>query len=600
MTSIDNSVLLKDSIESLISSTKGNKRQILSLLTSAINHSIKIIGKKLDLNPLPHRELELSPQRLISHGYNFGVKISKNTLSFSKWLFDLPKMEKEALLYFLLIKSALIHYIPTDRFHALQEFSEGIINIITILWIQNYFTIKSTDNRIITAIRSRIYTKEIANVNYHYWDNLLVLLIRNRFDYKKVFSKYIAFIKNPSNRDLPEKQLAEKFHAWLTKQTIKPEDTISPIYLTPRLLKIVKIILESGYEDLSTSKMAKQLDVHENTVRNSFHGLSTHFGIYWRPRFNYEKISLYPYSFKIILRNNGVREKLTKRLLLIPYLKELFIGENERNEKILYSSNIYCPHIIANHIESILKKGTKNRSIKDFTFQLIRNREYYSVITTASLNPTREMFKKLLSGEKSSDINKLTLTHEQKDFSMEFNEEELFIDQNLLHFLSILRCRYLIKARYGVWVNEFYKLLKNNDIPESDVSSQMDFLNQLEIRARRRGLLDYSLNIRSFSLMDDILIIEIPIHKKTDENSLISLINKIRIFSFSALLKLYNHWLFVIPGIPHKHPVAQLTKKFLQDNGISPTLYTVQSSHFRFVPYHELYDYSKNRWKLKR
>ncbi|MHA1505255.1 MAG: hypothetical protein ACTSPT_08705, partial [Candidatus Heimdallarchaeota archaeon] len=68
------------------------------------------------------------------------------------------------------------------------------------------------------------------------------------------------------------------------------------------------------------------------------------------------------------------------------------------------------------------------------------------------------------------------------DASMEFDDDDIPFDYNLLYFLSILKNKYLLKSRYGVIVSELPRFYELNDIAISDVVSQTDFINQIEIR----------------------------------------------------------------------------------------------------------------------
>ena len=65
-------------------------------------------------------------------------------------------------------------------------------------------------------------------------------------------------------------------------------------------------------------------------------------------------------------------------------------------------------------------------------------------------------------------------------------------DYNLLNFKSVFRSRGIIKSMYIVYLDEFYEMCKRNNIPRENDKLVTDFLNQQEIRLRRRNLLYYA------------------------------------------------------------------------------------------------------------
>lgn len=585
-------------IRAILGSSSEEKEKLVPLIQSTLQEFIEQFKEQLAYDPvIPTREVVLTfnPE---THSINFGVERTISKLFFNYWFLEFRTIEKKALLYFLFVKEGLMHFISCKEDYS--DFCDAVLNIIAILFLKEYLELSSINHRILTIIRSRIYSKDIGGKNYHFWDTLLILLLRNEISFKVVFDKFYSMHERHVRSSFKEIDLINDFNQWVKKTISRGEEVIAPIFLNKRLLQIVEYLLELGYDDSSSSTIAKLMDVHENTIRNAFRELMTLIQIFWSPNLDLAKINLHPYLFKITLSQEPDTQKIEEFLLQNPYIQELFKGKTEGNVPIFYSSSFICPHIVSDQLREQLDYWKHEGAIIDYSLQLIRHRHHYSTVTMNPFNPTPKNFSELiLDKDCSLTVTKLTLRKEQKDFSMEFDDTIPSVDYNLLYFLSIIRCRYPLKARYGVWVDEFYKLCKHNDISPSNISAQMNFINQLEIRARRKKLLQYSLTLRSFSFLSDVLIIEIPLKSNYNQEKLLALIGQLRVFSWLAVLQLYDRWLISLPGISCQHPIAKLLQKIIQNRGFSPKLFTINSISYRPIPYHKLYDFDSNKWLLE-
>ncbi|MEA2070652.1 MAG: hypothetical protein U9O98_05110, partial [Asgard group archaeon] len=291
----------------------------------------------------------------------------------------------------------------------------------------------------------------------------------------------------------------------------------------------------------------------------------------------------------------SLQKKLSERLKKIPYLAYLYSGINDQNKMILYTSSLNCPHIVSEQLRHELQRFRNEENILNFTLQPIRAKAYYGAISTSPITIREKNFQNLVEN-KNNSIQKNTYYIENTSSLKVFENPLQQIDYNLLYFLSVLKAKYLIKARYGVWVDQCYKLFRLNDISSEDTRAQMDLLNQLDIRARRRNLLDYSLTMRSFSRLNTILITEIFLSNNKKEEDLAELIDRLRIFSWLGLLKFYDRWLFTLPGIGHEHPIAHLIKKEIQKTGFELSQFTINDFFGQFVPYHDLYNFETSKW----
>ncbi|MHA1442616.1 MAG: hypothetical protein ACTSPK_12265, partial [Candidatus Heimdallarchaeota archaeon] len=220
-------------------------------------------------------------------------------------------------------------------------------------------------------------------------------------------------------------------------------------------------------------------------------------------------------------------------------------------------------------------------------------------VTSDYFTPTIKMYRDLMSDNSSKiDIKKYTFSTEKRDASMEFDDDDIPFDYNLLYFLSILKNKYLLKSRYGVIVSKLPKFYELNDIAISDVVSQTDFINQIEIRARRRNLLSYALYMRSHRpRVSNMLIFEISTINNITDEKLEQLRNRLHVFSFLGVVVLSDRAIFTLPGVSHEHPIKELIEEVLAEEKIESVFYTIKLSKNRFVPLPELYDFDTQKWK---
>ncbi|MBD3190745.1 MAG: hypothetical protein GF308_08875 [Candidatus Heimdallarchaeota archaeon] len=600
-------------IEKILSASSEESELLEELLERFLHELILLVQEKLEQEPISSiRKIKIFKPKEMKE-MDFSMKRTSSTIHFDINFLHLRQTERKDMLYFLIMKECLFHFLSFEPF---ADVTEAVVDILTTLILKEVLEIRSLDHHLITAIRSRIYCKDIAEKSYNYWDSLLQILFRQNISAEIVFHQFNSLIREVSIKKWSKEQLIEQFRSFVVSK-IKGEEIIAPHFLSSRLQKIINHFLELGFEKSTTGQIAELMGLHINTIRRAFRELSSRFNTFWKTEMNYEKLKLYPHLFRISLPNQKAKEIVEKYLMEIPYVEQLFEGKTVDEEIILYSSTFNSPLSVSNQLQHDLQKLSNNELINDYVLQMIRQRIRYATITTEPFNPKAENFSKLiLNEEKSIAIQKLILTdqkshlsfpeadsrvaainNQKASYSLKINDELPTVNYNQLYFLAILKCRYLIKGRYGVWIDEFYDLCKQNDIDLSEVSTQMDFINQMEIQTRRKGLLDYWYSIRAYGLQNDILGIEIPL-AAISEKSLQEVIDKVRVFSSSALLKLYDRWFYIFQGINHKHPVAQLLQAIFNQEGLPINMFTIRSKNFRFVPLHELFDFDSNRWKV--
>ncbi len=526
---------------------------------------------------------------------SYGVNRNKNEIIIADWIFELPKMIKGYILYFIIVKESILYYLNPEFLYELRETEEAIVNIITILLLAEVFESSSLDSPLIASITARIHSTEISGRNAHYWVNLLHLLIAKKISFSEVINAIKGVFDKPFEKQ-PEAELVKGFSSWIFENAVREEDVISPIYLSNRLIDTVDNLLEFGYVIGTAPNIADKMNLHENTVRNQIQFLSENYATFWRPEINLEKINLHNYFLKIKIKDSKSFDKINQIITEIPYIKTLFHGKYS-DEQIIYTPTLICPHIVANGLDARLTDFKNKKLIEDYTLQITREKKHFATITSYPLKPDKKTFQQLIDGKYEPYLRNYLFTHSKKEFSMVI-EDDVPIDYNLLFFLAILRMKYMLRSRVGVWVNELPKLYQLNDISSADVAKQTDFLNQIEIRARKRGFLAYCFFIRSLTRRgSDILVTEIQDIDDYPEKFIKETIEKLRIFSFLGQITLYDRIILTMPGVSYHHYIKDIMATTLDQVGIKSTFYTIGLQQSKFIPFHDLFDFDEQKWK---
>ncbi|HUT81743.1 MAG TPA: hypothetical protein VMZ29_11125 [Candidatus Bathyarchaeia archaeon] len=582
---------LKEKIKNISNLTDHN--DICNILNSLLTEAIQFNALKLKLKKiLPTNNFLIQPLDQ-SFGVTLGIKRTKNEIILGEWLIDTLKTRSTSyLMYFLIVKESLVNFFE----ETLTDTDEAILNIITILWIKHFFLIKTLDNPMIKAVNHRIYQEEdIAGKHYLQFDNISNILFIKNILFEKAFAK---FYELKHLQKLSESEIFQEFRKW-TFSYISDLDVIAPIVLSKRLLPTLELLTKLNHKDANAESIAEILNLHPNSIRKQFRSILEKYIVIWRPIINSDQLKLHDYFLKVIIKD-GNFDDVYNLVSKIPYNKSVYIGESDLY-KIIYCPSLICPHLVSEQLNAKLTKLMNKNEIVDFNIQQIRERFQYGTITHSSINPTLDYFQKLLlNKDEIKELIPITTAHEKiENFSLEFDDEDQTVDYNLLYFLSILRSKYLLKQGYNVFVAELPHLYKINNIDVNDNLAGSVLLNQLEIRALKKGLLTYVFFIRSFApRAPDVLIFEIPTLNKDYRKTLTETIQQLQKFSFLAQIKIADREIYIIPGLNHTHPISNLIKQVLDKNGLESLFYTIRLQESRFIPFHELYNYDNQKWKV--
>ncbi|NHJ06086.1 MAG: hypothetical protein EAX90_14765 [Candidatus Heimdallarchaeota archaeon] len=562
------------------------ENQLILILKDTLNCFSSYFNKKPIL-PTKEITFENIPENL---GVNFGIKRLNNKIILANWILDLQIKTRGYLLSFFILKESILHFFDGE----IKDVDEAIINIITILLLVEMNDITTLDNPMLSAIRSKIYSEEIASISYAYWDKLFVLLMKKNIPFIDILEEFQSIYKN---KKLSKTEKVKLFSDWVIAKTISVEVVISPIYTNLKLIDLIETLLELGYEKSSTSIIAKKYKVSQKTITKRFKALNESYSTYWVSNINYEELNLHNYFFTISTTKEDVNHKLIQMLGEIPYLKTLFQGFDDNSMK-LYSPALICPHIISEQLREKLRKMKNEKLISDYCIQLVREKFQYYSITNFPYNPTVETFRKLISSE-NEYLRKYCFYHQKRSSILPTKDKPIKLDYNLLYFLSIIIGKYLLQARYAVRINEFEKFYKENNISITDVKAQTDLLYQNEFRAKNKDLLTFSLFMRNITIYgQDILIFEIPTVEHKSQEEINEIIKKLQVFSFLGQISLYDRYIFQVPGVSHTHPIRKVIQETLNKEEIPVSFSTIKLLKSSYVPIQDLYDYNQEKWKI--
>ena len=565
------------------------KERIEYLLQNMLDKVIELTSNKFSIKPIiATKRVKIDKiDKFID--ISFGVERSDKAFTIAEWILDLQITSKSYLLYYLILKEGLMHFVPKSY----KEASEAIINIVALLLFVDLIGINTFDNPALIVVTSRLDVTEINGRGIQFWNSLSNLLISKNIKFENIFLECLNLIKNTS---ISQEELTNQFSNFVKEKTVKEEDVIAPIYLNSKLINVIESLLSAGYENASAVEVSKTLNAHLNTIRSQFREL-TNYSTQWISVINYEKLGLNNYFIKVETENKKIFEKIKEYILSNSYIRTIFQGYcDNKNNNILYSPQLVCPHITAEQLEYKLKGYYDEGLLDSYAVQLIRDKIYYNSLTEYPYQNTLDNFRKLIN-EDDPRLKKYVFNTQKRDFSMEFDDSQIPIDSNLLFFLSILKGKFLLKGKYMVWVNELPEFYKSNNISLTDLSSQNDFLNQIDIRARKRGFLDYSLFMKNFIRRgSDILIIELLMEDETYQKEVDDLVDKLRIFSFMGRMNLYDRNILTLPGVSHDHKIKDIIEETTNKTSVKTNFYSIKLLKSKFVPYHKLYNFDEQKW----
>ncbi|NHJ46913.1 MAG: hypothetical protein FK733_03915 [Asgard group archaeon] len=560
-------------------------QSLLDILIDNLQHELP------DFKPLRNRTIVIKDLKK-EFGYDFGVQRTRSECRIASWLFDLSKYEKDALQKFLLVKEALLHFISISKIHPI--FTESLINVIVLIFIKEMGYFSTVSDRAVRFINLR---KRLNDTKQNFWFiNSFILFFTLDISPIDIIKKYHSLILQSEEESWSEEKFQQTFNDWITG-LYSPEDFFSPFYFQNRFIQIVKLLLNFGQEKSTTSFIASKMNIHVNSARNYFIELKKKARIWWLPVWNLEKFNLQNYILLLKMDSANKQSDLINLLESIPYIKTVYQSKDQNGSFVVFSNEFCCPPQLEETLNSRLKKWQDEKLITDYIFKPRQAYITHHTLSSKKIRLNLINYRKLTT--KLDDyIFRYTNSHTEYIRSLNNKSKPTIqLDYNLLSFLSIYRFRDIAKANYFVYITDFYKLCEKNNINRADNNLVMDFLNQLEIRARKRNLFNYTLLISPVTGFENVLIHEIPFNSTKEMKRATDLIEKYYIFSFTTQHVLDNKIILMVRGgFTYKHLIFDIIKQAFTQNGFDTNFYSVNWHNSKPIPFQNLFDYDNNDW----
>lgn len=547
-----------------------------------------------------YKQIEESLIEIPSVGFFYGIAKQNDKYIVANWLLSLPVREKKIILDFLFVKEAF--RISIEKICELQNtypnFIEIVLNNIAFSWLMETKKLQSIYERNTGFIVQRLQSPEEDDFRNRLFFKLQQAVYYNKDDITvfKLIQRFISYLSDGVKNNLSENKLFKKLELWINEYESKVDPSALPIKMKSKHIEILKNLQKFGIKQSTAKKIGQELNLQHDAINYHYREMMDLHVIYWLPRINYSLLSLYTYGFKVILPSNKSGEKLIQMLKGIPYIKYLVKGHISK-QKVFYAS-FECPHILHQNLDVYFESMKKKGYIEDYFFKRPRKLSLYSTVTPNKYKQDENLVNQILEDKSDLDLYKFTFQKETIDFSSESKRKSHLFDENVLGFISTLKGRLLPKGSYITFIDKFIDFCKDNKIDVSNSTEVMDFLNSLNRRCIRLGLLKYVITLWLKSSHTNNLYYEIPLNSDNDKLDFL----ENRLSTFGTLTKVaYSDRLFLsFQGISKDHKFKKIIDDFIQSLEIHFSSFYASNipEMRRCVSLHKLFDYEENTWKF--
>ncbi|NHJ87440.1 MAG: hypothetical protein FK734_18400 [Asgard group archaeon] len=568
---------------------------------------IRKIANYLDQKvPKPYPIVKLQEENsdviIPDYGKGFGAVTIESTILIAKWIMNLQKKEQPVIMKFLFVRESfrLFLYKMIADFEDYQDLIEVTLNIIAAIWIIYDEQIRLIDNPIIT-IRGHIPFEDDDIFKYLNWDWVLIDSYKYGISAYRLLMKLIAQINKAKKQQLIQATIASEYLEWVELQKQEESFLSLPIYFKQKHFDMLKAMVKLGAIKASAKNVGNLIGKSYNVVDISYKELFEDYSIYWRAKPNILLLRLYPYHFRLTLKNKESFNRILRYLKSQKYLKDIDIYDAGDNGFVV-AGTLDCPLIVSNKFSNYLEKLSKQGIILDYFFEMIRNEKGLCTITTNKLKLKKEIFYDLLTKPEKFNLYTLPIFEYDYKISKVPKFKKAVFNEEVLTYLSLIAARYLGKAHYMFQnIDKGYKFCQKNNIDPTNMKAVKSFISQLDFRARRLGAINYYLNIQNIGNFNSSLYCELLIDP--EHESLKTFLERIKIFSSMIIRTFYDRVTIHIPKISFETPLTEVIKEELKRLQINYLIYPFD--YYReFVPsvnlpFDELYDYDLKKWKYQ-
>jgi len=530
-------------------------------------------------------------------GTNFGCIIDNNSIVLANWLYDLSSIEGKHLIHFLLSKEVFRNilfdsYLPNTIF---KNFFEILLNCITVLWCIKDLSLISYYDRNVGFISQRmIYGFDKADILL--WERRFTNLYFSEISIKEFFEKIYSLSQKMIYNNLSFENLQITFNQFIDLYEPRLEHPLFPTHMKERHLNILAKILHLGYKDTSARKIGEYFHRKHDVINYAFKEMTNLYLLYWLPRVNYQALKLYPSTFQLLISDKSSKDELLKIFHKNHYIFNLY-ESTSKNNQLIYAS-FQSPLIIQNQLEELFDRYMKKNKITDYFFQSPKRRTIFGTIITDKITPTKNMYTQLIVEPETFPIKTFTFLDEIIEIDYTKKTKKVFFAEEVLGFLASLNARFLPQGMYDFRIVEFVELCKKFNVDINQTKDVMSYINKMEHRCLRLGLLDYKLILWVKSNHAKSLNFELFVNP--EDSRVDTLINNLKSFATLSKTEFKDRVVLTFQGISYDKHLVDFIKSQISSYNIEFIFneFTRNIDFQRCLCLNKLYDYDNFRWKF--
>ena len=584
-------ILLDLSLKNLDKEHSINFKKIAERISSFLSIELNINSINVYFQE-PNSSIEIPTQ-----GINFGCIISSNSIVLANWIKNLSSQERKIIIHFLFSKEIFrINLLKKITFnHSYGEIIEMWLSVLSILWCIKDLNLNSYFHRSIGYILQRMIFSFDKKTKLN-WDKEFTIIYYSEISLKKLFDRILSIIKKGKYENWSAVKMESSFHDFVDTLEPSQEFHLLPIQMKERYFAILEKLLQVGFRDSSARKIGTYLHREHDVINNAYREMIDQYVLYWLPRVDYLALKLYPYTFRLTISDKQITNELLEIFKKNPYIFNLYVT-NSRNNNIIYAS-FNSPYIIHHQLEKLLERYSKKEKITDYFLQSPRRRTIFGTIATDKLELAHVTYDLLISQQKKLPIKTFTFLDEVLYPHHEKKTKKAYFAEEVLGFLSTIRARFLPQGMYTFHNVEFIELCNKYGVNTNETETVMSYINKMEHRCQRLGVLDYKLTLWVKSSHSTNLNFELLVDPM--DNRVKELTNNLKSFASLSKTEFVDRVILTFQGIKYDKYLVNLIEKQISSYDIE-FMFTELNRNVDFqrcVCFHQLYDYDNQRWKF--
>jgi hypothetical protein len=309
-------------------------------------------------------------------------------------------------------------------------------------------------------------------------------------------------------------------------------------------------------------------------------------------------LKLYPHFFRIIVADKKTRKHFIEKFQTIGYLR--YIKESQHDSRFIIIGFLVCPLIVYRQLLSYFDRLVNKGIIEDYFLKQVRRFRISFSISKTNYKPISATYQQLWDNPNKHEFYVITALDETYDITKSSDPKKTAFDEDVLMFLSAIWSRNLGKAHYvGKPLDVLFELSERKGIDTSDLSAVLYYINQMDNRCRRLGLLDYYLYVRELIGFSNGLYYELSYD--SNKSKIDKLLSQLEPFGERLFYYFRDRVVIIFPLVQVDSPFKSFFDQILREYNISFVCTSIRGNKQWKIPhyilYHELFDFKNKGWK---